>query len=154
MSTDVNRIPVYFKPEHLPNAYRLALDLEGVKDTRPTTPESHNDVVVGDWTAADVRRAYLESPMGMRLIFDGMIDRADEVLDSADLASFLTHKANADAVTVRGTMGAFANRCGIRYGRKKKDFPFEHWYVEGGYARYRMPAAVADVLRPLKTGTP
>lgn len=53
-------------------------------------------------------------------------------------------------MTVRGTMGAFANRCGIRYRRSKKDFPFEHWYVEGGYARYRLPSDVADILRPLR----
>ncbi len=53
-------------------------------------------------------------------------------------------------MTVRGTMGAFANRCGIRYRRSKKDFPFEHWYVEGGYARYRMPSDLADILRPLR----
>jgi hypothetical protein len=69
------------------------------------------------------------------------------------MAAFLTHKPNADAVTVRGTMGAFANRCGLRYGRSKKDFPFEHWYVEGGYARYRMSDEVAEIIQALRNGT-
>jgi len=86
----------------------------------------------------------------MKLIFDGMIDHADAVLTAEDLAGFLTHKPEANAVVVRGTMGAFANRCVARYGRSKRDFPFQHWYVEGGFARYLMPTAVADVLKSLR----
>jgi len=79
-----------------------------------------------------------------------MVGRPGETLTAEDLAGFLTNKPNADAVVVRGTMGAFANRCRARYGRAKRDFPFEHWYIEGGYARYRMSSAVAQVLRALQ----
>jgi len=88
----------------------------------------------------------------MALILDGMIERPDKILESSDLASFLTHKPGATTEVVRGTMGAFANRCASRHGRKHGDFPFRHWYVEGGYARYQMPAAVANVLRELRDG--
>ena len=62
----------------------------------------------------------------------------------------VTVEPNATTEVVRGTMGAFANRCVSRYRRKHNDFPFRHWYVDGGYARYQMPAEVADVLSLLR----
>lgn len=148
MAIETRRFPVYFREEDLPAAYAFASQREG--GIEQVLPESDASVVPNAWTKPDIERAYRESPLGMKLIFDGMIDHADEILDSDDLARFLTHKPHADAVTVRGTMGAFANRCGIRYGRRKRDFPFEHWYVDGGLARYRMSTAVADILRPLR----
>jgi len=50
-------------------------------------------------------------------------------------------------------MGAFANRCSMRYQKPKRSFPFRHWYVDGGFARYVLPADVADILRPLREGS-
>src|SRR4051812_43725346 len=138
MSITEERYPVYFRREDLPRAYALALEIESGQADVGVLPTAE-DPIEG-WSAAEVRRAYLESPTGMKLIFDGMIGHPDEVLTSDDLARYLTHKPEADSEVVRGTMGAFANRCGLRYGRKKKDFPFHHWYVEGGFARYRMPS--------------
>jgi len=149
MSTAEARYPVYFREQDLPKAYALLGELEG-GEWSPNDLLAHTTDPIRGWTAEQISRAYLESPTGMKLIFDGMIDQPDEVLTSDDLARFLTHKPDADSEVVRGTMGAFANRCGLRYQRAKRDFPFEHWYVEGGFARYRMPSAVADVLRPLR----
>jgi len=149
-------VPIYFRRRDLAAAYRLALELEEGEDIAHgrAAPAAVEESVIPGWTVEQIERAYRESHAGMKLIFDGMIERPDEVLDSSDLASFLTHKPNATTEVVRGTMGAFANRCVSRYGRKHEDFPFRHWYVEGGYARYQMPAAVADVLRRLRAETP
>jgi hypothetical protein len=142
------RYPVYFLEADLPRAYAFAAALD---PGHPETPATEADgSVFGTWSAEEIKRAYLESPVGMRLLFDGMIDRPDEVLDANDMARFLTHKPHANSVVVRGTMGAFANRVAIRHRRRNRDFPFKHWYVDGGYARYQMPSAVADVLRPLR----
>jgi hypothetical protein len=146
------RYPVYFLEGDLPRAYAFAAALEDTQTPKKLDHVDSLDDVFGTWRADEIRRAYLESPLGMRLLFDGMIDHPDEVLDASDLAGFLTHKPHADAVTVRGTMGAFANRMSIRHGRRNRDFPFKHWYVDGGYARYQMPAVVADILRPLRDG--
>jgi hypothetical protein len=155
IDTPTPRFPVYFRDVDLPAAYAFAAQ----REARASPSEGHTQVeslgskreVFSGWTAAQVERAYLESPPGMKLIFDGMIERPETVLTSEDLAGFLVpRKPHADAVTVRGTMGAFANRCGIRYGRGKKDFPFRHWYVEGGFARYLMPREVAETLRAVR----
>jgi len=144
------RVPVYFRIEDLPEAYAFAATLEKGSDAVVESLAPIAEAVLEGWSREQIERAYRESPEGMMRIFDGMMDRPAEVLDSSDLASFLTHKPNADEVTVRGTMGAFANRCASRYGREHDDYPFRHWYVEGGYARYQMSAEVADVLRPLR----
>ena len=147
------RVPVYFRERDLPAAYALAARLEANNGDSTTSLDRDSDSqteIVAGWTAAQIRRAYVESPRGMKLIFDGMINSTDTVLTSQDLARFLTHKPEADAVVVRGTMGAFANRCVARYGRGKRDFPFQHWYVDGGFARYLMPRAVADVLEAVQ----
>jgi hypothetical protein len=153
-------VPVYFRREHVAQAYALAAQLDtqvaqfDPQPTRSSAPgpaaTSKGEPLAPGWTADEIRRAYLESPKGMMLLFDGMIDHPDETLDANDLAGFLTHKPNADAVVVRGTMGAFANRCGMRYQKKKRSVPFEHWYVDGGFARYRMSRPVADLLRELR----
>ena len=34
----------------------------------------------------------------------------------------------------------------------RRDCPFAHWYIDGGFGRYRMSREVADVLRPLRDG--
>jgi hypothetical protein len=146
---EATRFPVYFREEDLADAYALAAAREQAHAGAAALEVKASDLPSG-WSHAEIERAYVESPKGMKLIFDGMIDHPDQVLDADDLARFLTHKPSANAVTVRGTMGAFANRCSLRYQRSKRDFPFEHWYVDGGFARYRMAAAVADILRPLR----
>jgi hypothetical protein len=145
-----NRLPVFFREEDLLEAYRFALSLEKTAAETFASDEVDHESATDRWSQGEIERAYLESPRAMKLIFNGMVDHPDEILTADDLARFLTHKPHADAVTVRGTMGAFANRCTSRYGRSKRDFPFEHWYVEGGYARYRMSSEVANVLRSLR----
>lgn len=155
MSIELNgRFPIYFREQDLPKAYAFAATLEGDSEIAGMSGESDQGAqeIYPGWTREQAERAYRESPLGMKLIFDGMIDHPDEVLDANAFAGFLTHKPHADSVVVRGTMGAFANRCRARYGRKNNDFPFRHWYVDGGFARYLMPSSVADVLRPLRDG--
>jgi hypothetical protein len=146
------RYPVFFRVEDLTEAYDFAARLEERAEDRHTavTVSPDETYVFGTWTRDDIERAYRESPTGMRLLFDGMAARPDEDLTADDLAGFLTHKPHADAIVVRGTMGAFANRCGLRYQRNKRDFPFRHWYLDGGFARYRMPRAVADVINSMR----
>jgi hypothetical protein len=155
MSADlISRFPIYFREQDLSKAYAFAATLEegSAPEETPSDLDVATEEVYPGWTRDEAERAYRESPLGMKLLFDGMIDHPDEVLDANDFARFLTHKPHADSVVVRGTMGAFANRCRARYGRKNNDFPFRHWYVDGGFARYLMPSKVADVLRPLRDG--
>jgi hypothetical protein len=151
------RVAVLVHPDDLPEVHELLAVLERRRLSGPQMADSQtHDRQTGreelppGWSRGEIERAYLESPRGMRLIFDGMMDDPDVVLDSEDLAGFLTHKPDADSVVVRGTMGAFANRCSLRYQKPKRSFPFEHWYVDGGFSRYRMSRAVADILRPLR----
>ena len=156
MSIQCNYVPVFVQTNNLAAVYRYAAELEERGLSAVPAEMSQTDrFIVDGWTREQIELLYRESPAGMKAVLDGMIDRPDEDLDAGDLLQFLQgfHNPDADGDALRGTMGAFAHRCSSRYGRSRFDFPFEHRYIEGGFARYQMPTLVADVLRPLRDGT-
>ena len=91
MNDSSTRIPVFVLPEHVSNVYGYVAALEEGRAT--TTEDVVEDGVplIDTWTREEIARAYQESPRGMKYIFDGMIDRAGDVLDANDLAgAFVT----------------------------------------------------------------
>lgn len=95
-----------------------------------------------------VERAYRESPEAMKKVFKHLAANPDRVVPMDELAKVVGYTGRSE---MAGALGAFGRRWKHRYnGGIDTKWPFEAWWDYGrNMMVYRMPAAVAEVIKKL-----
>jgi len=142
--------------QHLPAIYafigRLETQNQSVLDTEQhSTAEEYTEYNSEDeWTNSRLRRMIVDSRRTSRsimCILELLASHPDEWISVEQLASSLTHRPDANHMTIAGTLGAFGRRCRNRYGLD--NWPFEVRYDRDLRSKvYRMSNTIADRIRP------
>ena len=95
--------------------------------------------------AESMLRMVNESPPAMKQILRAIAERSPKEITTRELAATLTNKADADSLTVAGTLGAFGRRFKNRHPGEPKPFQ-TRWDYAACTQNYKMSKEVADQI--------
>ena len=141
-STDIHLVPV--PEDRLQEVYAVLGRPKGEGGAAGAPPSSPPGGDGGSSIDEElIVRAYRESPPRMVKFLDYLATHPDEIVSSGTLAQDLGITWNQLA----GVLGAFGRRWKNRYQQKGSWFFESHWNFDENHQDYKMPAAVADIIK-------